>query len=78
MSTDTRFRRLLDDETAEAERRALAYDQRGAADLADWWRRRRDDLRVYLEGTRLQQTRPSPGWVPVTARTAPPAPARRC
>ena len=77
MSTDTRFRRLLVDEIAEAERKARSHDRRGATDLADWWRRRGDDLRLYLEGTRLQQTGPSPGWVPVTARRTQ-VPARTC
>ncbi len=56
-----RFHDLLADEICEAELRAQALDRAGTSDLADWWRRRGEDLRSYLEAARLQQSEPSPG-----------------
>ncbi len=69
-----RFHDLLADELRETAHRAAAHDRAGASDLADWWRRRGEDLRSYLEGVRLEQSAPSPGQ-PVLTR--PPSPALR-
>jgi hypothetical protein len=69
-----RFHDLLAEEIRETEQRARAHDRAGTSDLADWWRRRGEDLRSYLEGARLQQAAPSPGQRPVTR---PPSPALR-
>jgi len=69
------FHDLLDDEIRETELRAQAHDRAGASDLADWWRRRGDDLRSYLDGARLRQSTPSPGQ-PLVTRQPSPAPRR--
>ena len=69
MSTPTKFLDLLAEEITVAERTATAHEQRGASDLADWWRSRGTDLRVYLDGARLRQTEPSPGLARITPRS---------
>ena len=66
-----RFHDLLTDEIRETELRARAHDRAGAAELADWWRRRGADLRSYLEAARLRQATPSPGQPLVTRQPSP-------
>ena len=66
-----RFHELLSEEISETARRAEAHDRAGASDLADWWRRRGEDLRSYLEASRLAQAEPSPGQRPVTRQLSP-------
>jgi hypothetical protein len=61
MSTPTRFLDLLEEEIKRAEETAIVHDQQGSTHLADWWRARGADLRVYLDGARLRQAEPSPG-----------------
>ena len=55
------FHDLLADEIRESARRADEHERAGAFDLAEWWCSRGEDLRSYLEGTRLRQSVPSPG-----------------
>lgn len=55
------FLALLAEQIEVAESAAGANDYLDRPEIADWWRGRAAELRRYLEHTRLEEVRLSPG-----------------